>query len=478
MRFSILRSNIISRKNLRLVCLILLMLALGPLGSLQAQTPAHARAVALGGAFTAIPQGVFSVSTNPANLAFPSAFSTYFYLGGLDWQMTNNFYSLLTSAKYGGKDLTADDGQLQAKFIDDLPNDGWRMNTSFGLPIPIINFSMGNKAFTTNVLYVTDYYISKPALDIIFGNWQKNVEYETDLRIDAMTAIEYAYSMGIPYENIAFGFSIKYIQGLGYYGLDPKHDSGLIEVDTARFVLTGSGDYLFRESNTGMGVGVDLGISYRDKSGLDLGLCIQNIGANIKWNKSALFSESMGTTILELMGGQVKNGLIRNTDLDLPFEGESYHYQFELNDVTMSKFFEDTSGYGHFFSSKKEISAGDSSVFRTKLPIVLRVGLAKQIHPDLLVSSDFSTSFQDRFNYHKGWCWSIGLEYSYLPKTPFRFGLALGGIGGWEIALGSGLHLGFAHLDWAIGLQQGLWLHTAKGIHFAVSSYFTGKRKS
>ncbi len=478
MKFSIPQIIIRNRESLRSGCLILLMMILCPLGCLRAQTPAHARVVALGGAFTAIPQGVFSVSTNPANLAFPSAYSTYFYLGGLDWQMTNNFYSLLTSAQYGGKDLTADDGRLQEKFIDDLPKNGWRMNTSFGLPIPIINFSIGNKAFTTNVLYVTDYYISKPALDIVFGNWQKNVAYETDLRIDAMTAIEYAYSMGIPYENIAFGFSLKYIQGLGYYGLDPKHNSGLIEVDTARFVLTGSGDYLFRESNTGMGIGVDLGISYRDKSGLDLGLCIQNIGANIKWNKSALFSESMGTTILELMGGQVKSGLIRNTNLDLPFEGESYHYQFEINDVTMSEFFEGDSGYSHFFSSKKEISSGDSLVFRTRLPLVLRVGLAKQMRPDLLVSMDFSTSFQDRFNYHKGWCWSIGLEYSYLPKTPFRFGLALGGIGGWEIALGSGLHLGFAHLDWAIGLQQGLWLHTTKGIHFAVSSYFTGKRKS
>jgi len=474
MRLSILQGNIVSRKSLRLVGLILLMLALGPLGVLQAQTPAHARAVALGGAFTAIPQGVFSVSTNPANLAFPAAYSTYFYLGGLDWQMTNNFYSLLTSAQYGGKDLTADDGRLQKEFIDDLPENGWRMNTSFGLPIPIINFSMGNKAFTTNVLYVTDYYISKPALDIIFGNWQKNVAYETDLRIDAMTAIEYAYSMGIPYQNVAFGFSVKYIQGLGYYGFDPNHSSGLIKVDT---VLTGLGDYLFRESNTGMGIGVDLGISYRDKSGLDLGLCIQNIGANIKWNKSALFSEAMGTTILELMGSQVKSGLIRNTDLDLPFEGESYHYQFELNDVTMSEFFEGDSSYSHFFYSKRD-TTHDSSVFRTRLPLVLRVGLAKQIRPDLLVSMDFSTSFQDRFNYKKGWCWSIGLEYSYLPKTPFRFGLALGGIGGWEIALGSGLHLGFAHLDWAIGLQRGLWLHTTKGIHFAVSSYFTGKRKS
>ena len=441
--------------------------------SLSGQNLSHPRAVAMGGAFTAIPEGVFSVNSNPANLAFPAAYNSYFYLGGFDWQLTNNFYSLLSSSKYGGKDLTVDGGELQRDFIDDLPDDGWRTNSAINIPLPIVNFSKGNKAFTANIIYTTDYYISKPALDVIFGNWEKGVEYETDLRIDAMTAIEYAYSMGIPYDNLAFGFSLKYYQGLGYYGLAPGQSSGSIMVDTAAFVLTGSGDYLFRQSGAGRGVGVDIGLSYRDDSGLDIGFCVQNIAGLIKWNSGT------GSSVLKFMGQQIKDGLVfKNSNLGLPFEGESYHYQFEFRDITADELFEGDSVYSDFFYSSREIIEDDSSAFTTKLPLVLRFGMAKQVSDDLLLAMDFSTGFRDRFNYNQGWRLSMGLEYTYLPKTPFRFGLAIGDISGWEVNLGSGLHLGFAHLDWAIGFHRGIWLHTAQGFHFSLGSYFTGKHKS
>ncbi|RKY61218.1 MAG: hypothetical protein DRP96_03860 [Candidatus Neomarinimicrobiota bacterium] len=443
---------------------------------LSGQNLAHPRAVAMGGAFTAIPDGLFSVNSNPANLAFPEDFNTYFYLGGLDWQITNNFYSLLTTAKYGGKDLTVDDGELQREFINDLPENGWRTTSSLRIPLPLINFSKGNKSFTTNILYAGDYYVSKPALDVIFGNWEKGVEYDTDLRIDAMTAIEYAYSMGIPYDNISFGFSLKYYQGLGYFGLAPGQSSGTIKVDTANFVLTGSGDYLFRQSGAGRGVGVDLGFTYRDKSGLDIGFCVQNIAGLIRWNSPTLFST--GNSILKLMGNQLKSGMIKNTDLDLPFDGESYHYEFEFRNIAGDRLFEGDSSYSDFFYSKREIVEDDSSAFNTKLPLVLRFGLAKQVSNDLLLAMDFSTGFRDRFNYNKGWRLSMGMEYTYLPKLPFRFGMAIGDITGWEVNLGSGLHIGFAHLDWAVGFHRGIWVHTSKGIHFSLGSYFTGKRKT
>jgi len=446
--------------------------------SLSGQNLKHPRAVAMGGAFTAIPEGVFSVNSNPANLAFPAAYNSYFYLGGFDWQLTNNFYSLLSSSKYGGKDLTVDGGELQRDFIDDLPDNGWRTNSTINIPLPIVNFSKGNKAFTTNIIYTTDYYVSKPALDVIFGNWEKGVEYETDLRIDAMTAIEYAYSMGIPYDNLAFGFSLKYYQGLGYYGLAPGQSSGSIMVDTAAFVLTGSGDYLFRQSGAGRGVGVDIGLSYRDDSGLDIGFCVQNIAGLIKWNSPTLFSGGMGNSILEFMGNQVKSGIFKNSDLDLPFDGESYRYQFEFRDIAADQLFEGDSAYSDFFYSSREIIEDDSSTFTTKLPLVLRFGMAKQMKDDLLVAMDFSTGFRDRFNYNQGWRLSMGMEYTYLPKIPFRFGLAVGDISGWEVNLGSGFHLGFVHLDWAIGFHRGIWLHTAQGFHFSLGSYFTGKHKS
>lgn len=469
----------IRERAFRVRCAILtgfLILLLGCPLIMIAKSYPYPRISAMGGAFTAVPQGFFSVGHNPANLGFEGEYRNYFYLAGFNYFMSNNFFSLKTSARYGGKDLTRDDGQLQQDFIDELPEKGWRTSYGLDVPLPIINFSLGNKAFTTNFLYHSDYYVSRPALDVIFGNWEKGVEYECDLRAEAMTAIEYTYSMGIPYEKLSVGFSIKYIQGLAYFGLDPERSSGLIAVDTDSFQLNGSGDYFLRQSDGGKGFGFNLGVSYQDESGWRFGFGALNLASLIRWNSPTLLS-GLGEGVLKFMGNQVKTGLIKNSDLDLDFEGESYEYVFELRNVNADEFFEGDTGYGYYFHSQKTVTPEDSTAFQTRLPLVLQFGVARQLNDDLLLALDFSSSFNDRLTYWKGWRIGLGMEYSYLPKTPLRLGMAFGGLTGWEIDLGSGFHLGFVHLDWAVGFHRGLWLHTAKGIQFSVASYFTGKGK-
>jgi len=445
-------------------------------GEASAQSYDNARSNSLGGSFTAISRGVFSVGFNPANLALPSQYKSYFTLFGINSYATNNFYSLTTSAKYGGKDLTADNQKLQKEFLSELPTDGWRSSMGLNMPAPLVSFSSGNKAFTANLLYVTDYYVSKPALDLIFGNLQKGIDYQLDLRCDALTALEYAYSMGIPYEKMAFGFSIKYYQGLGYYGLDPDHRTGSVMVDTANFILKGSGDYIFRQSTQGRGFGFDFGIAFQDLNGWQLGISLINVGSSICWNSETLVSKTLKDWPLGLMGWMIKDGYMKNSDIDLDFDGESYQYSFEIKDVNRDNFLEGDSSYGDYLVSHRKITT-DTTVFITHLPLVLRIGLARQVNPDLLVAADFAASFQESLNYWKGWRTSVGVEYSYFKKFPFRMGFALGGLSGYEIDLGTGLSLGFAHLDWSIGFHRGIWIHTAQGLNFSLGVYFTGKTK-
>jgi len=464
----------ISRPMQRSLIAIALVLTIASVAS--AQSYDNARSNALGGSFTAISRGVFSVGFNPANLALPSEYKSYITLFGINSYATNNFYSLMTSAKYGGKDLTADNKKLQKEFLSELPEDGWRSSIGLNMPVPLVSFSSGNKAFTANLLYVTDYYVSRPALDLIFGNLQKGVDYQLDLRCDALTALEYAYSMGIPYENMAFGFSLKYYQGLGYYGLDPDHRTGSVMVDTADFILKGSGDYIFRQSTQGRGFGVDFGVAFQDLNGWQAGISLINIGSVIRWNTETLVSKTLKDWPLGLMGLMIKNGYMKNSDIDLDFAGESYHYSFEIKDVNRDNFLEGDSSYGDYFVSHRKVVM-DSTVFRTRLPLVLRVGLARHVNPDLLVAAEFAASFQESLNYWKGWRTSVGVEYSYFKKFPFRMGFALGGLSGYEIDLGTGLSLGFAHLDWSIGFHRGIWIHTAQGLNFSLGAYFTGKTK-
>jgi len=73
MKMPIIRNQIRIRSHKQVAVILLIMVV-----SLSGQTLTHPRAVALGGAFTAISEGVFSVSSNPANLAFPSKYKSYF----------------------------------------------------------------------------------------------------------------------------------------------------------------------------------------------------------------------------------------------------------------------------------------------------------------------------------------------------------------------------------------------------------------
>jgi hypothetical protein len=224
-------------------------------------------------------------------------------------------------------------------------------------------------------------------------------------------------------------------------------------VDTP-FVLFGSGDYRFRESSSGRGFGADIGVAFEDIGGWNIGISVLNLGESIKWNSETMVSKMLKNWVLTLMGGQVKNGLIKNTDLKLDFEGESYRYQFQIDSLNAESLFRGDSAYQDLFSDTKTISQ-DSAVFRVTVPVVLKLGVAKSLSQELLMAIDFSAAFVDRFNVQKGWRTAIGFEYSHFPKTPLRVGVALGGITGWEFNIGSGLLMGPLHLDWAIGMDRG-----------------------
>ena len=201
-----------------------------------AQSRYNARAMALGGAYSSIARGFYCVGYNPANLALPSDYRTYINIAGLNLVATNNFLSLERNSKYSGKDLTANAGSLQDEFLDDLPANGWRTNFGFDFPLPFLNLSINNRAYTTDIIYFADYYLSEDALRVLYGGIDKGIEYDLDLRYDATAIIQYGYSMALPFNSLALGFSLKYLQGLAYCGLDSRYRRGSVFVDTTNFL--------------------------------------------------------------------------------------------------------------------------------------------------------------------------------------------------------------------------------------------------
>lgn len=461
----------------RSIAALMALLLLTP--SLFAQYYDNPLSRGMAGAGNAAIRGFFCVGHNPANLGLSSPYRTYVQLFGVNGYQTNNFYSLESGTHFGGQDLTADNGKLQREFISSLPQEGWRLTNGINAPLPLVNFSVGNKAFTTSLIQISDYYISRPALDVIFGNWEKGTTYDLDLRCDALTAMEFAYSMAIPYGNMSVGISLKYLQGLAYYGLDPDYSTGQLMVDTSNFVLFGEGEYYFRESNHGRGFGADIGVAFEDLDGWKLGVSVLNLGQSIKWNTETAFSriiKDSGIDVLKIMGYQIKTFPFRNSNLKLDFGGESYRYKFQIDSLNADYLFRGDSAYQDLFRSTKTITQ-DTSVFRVTIPVVLKIGLAKYLQKNLLMAIDFSASFTDRLNFQQGWRTAIGFEYSYFPKAPLRVGIALGGINGWKFNIGSGLNLGALHIDWAIGMDRALWAHSMQGFDFALATYLTGSGK-
>jgi hypothetical protein len=437
----------------------------------------YAAGKALGGADATRTRGIFCVGINPANLGLPTPYRYSFLIGGINYQLTNNFFNLATGQVYSGQDLTVADGRLQQRFLGDLPEEGWRLTWVGDIGLPLLNLSIGNQAFTTRVISSADFYVSRPVLDVIFGGLQKGQRYELDLRCDAFTAVEYGFTMAIPYDRMAVGITLKYLHGLGYYGLDPQQTQGYLLVDTANFLVHGGGDFYFRESYAGRGFGIDVGLAFTDLDGWDLGLSLLNLGELIQWNAETVLSKVFQDFWLVGMGKQIKTWPFRNSDLKLDFKGKSFRYTFQIDSLNGHQLFRSDSAYGDYFHSRRT-TLNDTNRFSVRVPAVLRISAARDFGKKISTGIDLTASFDDRFYFHKGWRVGLGCEYRYFPKLPLRVGLVLGGLAGWEFNIGSGYRIGPVVLDYAIGFNRGFWLHTLKGINFALGAYFTAKGSS
>jgi len=107
-----------------------------------------------------------------------------------------------------------------------------------------------------------------------------------------------------PYDQLAIGVTLKYLQGLFYMGIDP--DSSHANLVTSNEALYGGGVYYLRQGIGGSGIGVDIGIASRNINGWRFGVSLINAIGSITWNK-----ESMMKDILD--GGDNKYG--NNDDL-------------------------------------------------------------------------------------------------------------------------------------------------------------------
>ncbi len=449
--------------------LIILLLS----GTLLAQDPlADPRSLALGGATVSTAEGIHAVGHNPARLAL-SEKDLSINLFGFTFGLTNNLLSVNNYNLVNGADFIdpiASDYVDKDKFLDDMPDDGFRFNTDFHLPMPGLNWARGTTAYTSDIVVYGDMGLPKALMELMLEGNTIDQELDLSLEEEIIGAAEWGFSLAMPTGNFAFGITLKYLQGLFYLGVDP--DSSWGTFNTKIEGLQGSGRYLFRQAVGGSGFGLDLGFATGDIQGFQFGISLINAMGAIRWHGPSLTKDLMGDMVLGLMPWR---------------ENEYFLYTFEANDVTMEGFqgvpldslfnkesytvFESADS-GLVRSEGRDLSSVNPKSFVTDYPAIFRMGGSRIIPEVGRVSVDLSTSFQDRLWASRGWVLGLGIELLAPPTFPIRMGLRYGGRDNKQLAVGFGVHKGFLQYDMALALNNGFWLHTAKGLSLSMGLTF------
>jgi len=429
--------------------------------TIQAQTKRDPRVVGMAGAYTTIAQGIFSVGYNPGLIGLQQN-KPFMYQGfQFDFGLVGNFFSIENIAAYSGD--TLDTKEKNAIFRELEAADGMSFFMDTHMPIPLLNLSIGNKAFSANNMILQNYRLPIGLLELImYGNGQKtNLDLEFNYEILGMN--EYGFSFGIPFKSMSWGVTAKYMQGLFYLGVD--EDSSYSNLITDDEGIYGNGRYILRQGVGGAGFGFDIGVVSRPYKDWQFGISIINLVGSIMWKQGG---SNTSTSINPLTSSFYP---FRWGDDELN-ANESILYTFNIDTIRADRLGEDSlfTNNTEFFVPKNQ------KEFITRMPATFRMGLSKQAG-NFLIASDLIAGFENKYYSRKRWKWSIGTEWTRLKHIPMRIGFAWGGGDFKELGMGFGIKKGIVMYDFGFAFRNGMWLHTMKGFNLSMGLTLVGKDK-
>ena len=431
------------------------------------------RSVGLVGATTTIAEGIYAVGYNPALIAYQVDKPFMMQLGGIDFGMANNYLSMAAMQSLSGSFLDEDEKTLIINRLE--RNGGLAFNVNGLFAIPGINYASGNMAFTANFLYMGSYSIPAGLARLMLEGNANNPEIDMTIGYEIMGINEMSFSFAVPYESFALGFSLKYLQGLFYFGIDP--DSSNANFVTTPTAVYGSGSYYLRQGIGGAGYALDIGVATKEYNGFRFGVSLINALGTIGWNKPSF--------IKDILAGK-DNEFGNDDDLyHMTWDGQALKDSDAiLYTYTIDSIRADNLSGESLFSSSSEIKSnvdenGKPKEFNIRYPSILRFGVSYKKN-DLLITSDLTTGFENRLYAHSRWRWAIGTEILRFPNWPFRIGFAWEGMDRTELGMGLGFHGGPTLIDFGFSFRNGMWVHSMKGLNvslgFTVTS-FKGKKK-
>lgn len=473
-----------------------LLIILFSLSILSAQYDQDARMLGLSGAYTNIARGYSSVGINPANLSYESNFSIN--LVSMNFSLWNNALSLdlintLNNANM--IDSTSIDYYDKNRLDNLFDEKGLLLNTELNLPIPLMNLSINNWAFTSNVHTYTQVGMPTLLLDFLFFGNIINEKMNFELPLSIQSVHETGLSYAKQFKAVHFGMTAKHLLGYYYTGIDMV-DSAFFMTDTSSF--EGKGGFLLKQGIGGSGFGVDIGVLTEPfLEGWQVGMSITNLFGDIEWKQDGYFRELLEETVHGYLSEEMQ---LRSS--------EYYYYHFgmdSVNAVSLSNSaFEDlfySDGYavikvqsltdvnGFNYDSESVVELSDSSgflipskditdkqlekfsdePFTTRYPSMFRLGVSKNYNNDMVVAMDLSTGFSSELGSYNEWRMNIATEITRFKHFPIRFGIGFGGDRGASLSMGTGIWFGALHFDIGLAYKRGLTINSSKGLDVGFS---------
>ncbi len=398
----------------------------------------NTRAMAMGGAFTALARGVHAPAWNPANLGLPDNNRFSFTFASVSAGLSNNAFNKGMYDRYFVEGADDDNNiywteQDVRDILNAIPDNGLNVNTN--VYVQSLSLSAGRFAlsFTSHAAVYAN--IEKTLFEIPLIGTEIGESYIID-DIDAY-GLGYAkasLSWGQPLSvSFADAFSIGWNLNVLYGGGYAKSDTVFAQIDLLPEGIHVNGIYEASYAYLGEpGFGLDLGAAAQKGDKWTFGISFSNIIGQLVYKQNA-----------ERAGGS--------------FSADSLS--------AVSDFEED-------FTEDNWTEEG--AEYTVRLPLIMRMGVSFK-EGSLLLGLDYSQGFTDNPFVSKAPRFSFGLEYTGLSFLPVRTGVVIGGYEGFGLSCGFGFNLGGVTMDFAIlnrggfsaGSSRGVYAGFELGIHLA-----------
>ena len=415
--------------------LLIATLVAAPAALAAQVVPAGARAAGLGDNYGTLARGFGAGYWNPANLGQRGNPALSLELPGIGLSASADPIKLSDIKKYGGDTIP---NSVKQQWLNDIGPNG-SLELRAGGHVTEAGLSIGPVAITAGTTIGIRGDLPHDAVaTILYGNagpsGQGDTLSFTNGALQAFAVSHVGVSLGIPIpihithaanERFSIGVTGKYVMGHGL--LDARDGQGQLTPDSAtvRFVTVA----LYDQNNAinGTGTGFDVGAAWTSGK-LSAGLTVYDISNSFRFKDQGKVGSINAFISADSSGGKSQQASIDSATDSL---------KAVANDLASNERF---------------------------LPS-MRVALGYKLNSRVDISADYLHESTDPHALvtQKGTTIGVGAEVRYIPLIPLRAGIRFGD-GATSYSVGTGLHLGFIHVDAAVGRRTSAGYNAALGV--------------